>query len=193
MLGGDFSAVTIGAPNGILYDPQPGGMGPYLPLASRPTFLSEYGCNCIPAFTPVRLRPQDAGSACSPFRQTVTAMPALLNSGMLTIIFGTGTLDIIATLRTTRIDLHPDRKHDSVRQIQHRAILRSPIRRILGAAGGGTFDGGQPGAASGRIQNVGLGASHVITPTWFSTLTSAIRGRSPALSPQSTCRSATSA
>jgi len=33
----------------------------------------------------------------------------------------------------------------------------------LGAAGGGTFDGGQAGAAAGRIQNIGLGASHVIT------------------------------
>ena len=35
--------------------------------------------------------------------------------------------------------------------------------QTLGAAGGGTFDGGQPGAATGRIQNVGLGASHIIT------------------------------
>jgi hypothetical protein len=51
MLGGDFSAVTGGAgsANTTLYDPQPGGTGPYLPVGSRPTFLSEYGCNCIPA------------------------------------------------------------------------------------------------------------------------------------------------
>ena len=34
----------------------------------------------------------------------------------------------------------------------------------LGNAGGGTFDGGQPGAAAGRIQNIGLGMNHVITP-----------------------------
>jgi hypothetical protein len=33
----------------------------------------------------------------------------------------------------------------------------------LGAAGGGTYDGGQPGAAAGRVQNVGLGASHVFS------------------------------
>ena len=32
----------------------------------------------------------------------------------------------------------------------------------LGAAGGGTFDGGQPGAGHGHIQNVGMGMSHVI-------------------------------
>ena len=51
MLAGDFSAVAsgIGAASTILYDPQPGGTGPYLPFGSRPTFLSEYGCNCIPA------------------------------------------------------------------------------------------------------------------------------------------------
>jgi hypothetical protein len=50
MLGGDFSAVFAGAgaANTTLYDPQPGGTGPYLPVGSRPTFLSEYGCNCIP-------------------------------------------------------------------------------------------------------------------------------------------------
>ncbi len=29
--------------------------------------------------------------------------------------------------------------------------------------GGGTFDGGQPGAATGLIQNVGLGATHAVT------------------------------
>ena len=29
--------------------------------------------------------------------------------------------------------------------------------------GGGTFDGGQPGAATGLIQNVGLGATHALT------------------------------
>jgi Carboxypeptidase regulatory-like domain len=46
MLGGDFSSV---AGTTTLYDPQPGGPGnPYLPVGSRPTFMSEYGCNCIP-------------------------------------------------------------------------------------------------------------------------------------------------
>lgn len=30
--------------------------------------------------------------------------------------------------------------------------------------GGGTYDGGQPGVATGRIQNVGLGATHAFTP-----------------------------
>ncbi len=30
--------------------------------------------------------------------------------------------------------------------------------------GGGTYDGGQPGAATGRIQNVGLGVTHAFSP-----------------------------
>lgn len=34
----------------------------------------------------------------------------------------------------------------------------------LGAAGGATYDGGQPGNATGRIQNVGLGFTHTFTP-----------------------------
>ncbi len=34
----------------------------------------------------------------------------------------------------------------------------------LGPAGGGTFDGGQPGAGHGHIQNVGIGVSHVLNP-----------------------------
>ncbi|MGI4829729.1 MAG: carboxypeptidase regulatory-like domain-containing protein [Janthinobacterium lividum] len=34
----------------------------------------------------------------------------------------------------------------------------------LGAAGGGTWDGGQPGLATGLLQNLGLGATHVFTP-----------------------------
>jgi hypothetical protein len=37
--------------------------------------------------------------------------------------------------------------------------------QVFGAnPGGGTFDGGQPGVATGRIQNIGLGATHAFTP-----------------------------
>lgn len=33
--------------------------------------------------------------------------------------------------------------------------------------GGGTYDGGQPGKATGRIQNIGLGFTHAFAPTVF--------------------------
>src|SRR5260370_15357474 len=46
MLGGDFSSVSSFT---TLYDPQPGGVGSYFPIGSRPTFMSAYACNCIPA------------------------------------------------------------------------------------------------------------------------------------------------
>ena len=60
MLGGDFTALTslvATNPGFLLYDPQPGGVvqtGPnttlgYLNSGSRPSFLSEYGTNAIPA------------------------------------------------------------------------------------------------------------------------------------------------
>ena len=51
-----------------LYDPQPGGVGPYLAVAARPTFLSEYGCNCIPVSRQSAACHEDAGFACSPSR-----------------------------------------------------------------------------------------------------------------------------
>ncbi len=34
----------------------------------------------------------------------------------------------------------------------------------FGAVGGGTWDGGQPGAATGRIQNIGIGTTHAFSP-----------------------------
>ena len=51
-------------------------------------------------------------------------------------------------------------------------------------AGGGTFDGGQPGAASGRIQNVGLGVSHVFSPNLVARL--GLRLYAPGTGAQST-------
>ena len=70
---------------------------------------------------------------------------------------------ITATSRIRRIDYIPSQ---STTIFGKYAIEPFSVTdpQELGAAGGGTFDGGQPGAASGRIQNVGLGASHVFTP-----------------------------
>jgi hypothetical protein len=40
--------------------------------------------------------------------------------------------------------------------------------QVFGAnPGGGTFDGGQPGQATGRIQNVGLGTTHMFSPNFL--------------------------
>jgi hypothetical protein len=161
LLTGDFSAVTnIGTASTILYDPQPGGTGPYLPLGSRPTFLSEYGCNCIPA--------SRASSAAltmlallDPISSSITN-PNYANQ-LANDFLGSGTLGYNRNTSDTRIDYVPNQ---STTVFGKYAIEPFSVTdpQELQNAGGGTFDGGQPGAASGRIQNVGLGASHVFSP-----------------------------
>ena len=158
MLGGDFSAVASGT--GILYDPQPGGTGPYMPFGSRPSFLSEYGCNCIPAsrqsFAAAKML-----SLLQPISQTVTNpnYTAQLANDFL----GSGTLGYNRNTSDTRIDYVPSQNTTVFGKYSIEPFsVTDP--QTLGQAGGGTFDGGQPGAASGRIQNVGLGATHVFSP-----------------------------
>ncbi len=161
MLGGDFSAVTSGAGSGstILYDPQPGGTGPYLPFGSRPTFLSEYGCNCIPAS-----RQSSAAatmlSLLAPISSTITNPN--YSTQLSNDYLGSGTLGYNRNSADTRIDYVPN---DRTTLFGKYSIEPFSITdpQALGAAGGGTFDGGQPGAASGRIQNVGLGTSHAFS------------------------------
>lgn len=158
MLNGDFSEVTSIA---TLYDPQPGGTGPYLPFASRPTFLSEYGCNCIPGSR------QSAAAAkmlslLQPLSQQVVVTPSLLESQMVNDYFGTGTLAYNRNTSDSKITYVPT---DNTQIFGRYSIEPFSVSdpQNLGQAGGGTFDGGQPGAASGRIQNVGFGASHVFS------------------------------
>src|SRR5215469_830769 len=164
MIGGDFSAVQSGlsqTANTILYDPQPGGTGPYLPLGSRPTFLSEYGCNCIPAS---RQFPGSAKmlSLLQPISSGLgTPTPAQLSNQLANNFFGNGTLAYNRNTNDAKITYIPS---DSTTLFGRYSIEPFSIidPQQLGQAGGGTFDGGQPGASSGRIQNVGLGITHVI-------------------------------
>jgi hypothetical protein len=161
MVGGDFSEVAGFDP---LYDPQPGGTGPYLPLGSRPTFMSEYGCNCIPA-----ARQSFAASTMIanllPIAKAVgTPTPTALANQLANDYFGTGTFAYNRNTNDAKITYIPS---DNTQVFGKYSIepfsLDDP--QELKAAGGGTFDGGQPGAAAGRIQNVGLGMSHVFSPT----------------------------
>ena len=161
MLGGDFSAVS-----GItmLYDPQPGGVGPYLPVGSRPTFMSEYGSNAIPASrqSPAAMKML---ANLAPISATISAATAnaLYASQLSNDYNGSGTAAYNRDASDSKITYNPtDRTTFFGRYSISPDSLTDP--QELGAAGGGTFDGGQPGASTGRIQNVGLGASHVITP-----------------------------
>ena len=161
MLGGDFSAVAsgTGSASTILYDPQPGGTGPYLPFGSRPTFLSEYGCNCIPA---VRQSTAAATmlSLLAPISSTITNPN--YSSQLANDFLGSGTLGYNRNTSDSRVDYVPNQNTTLFGKYSIEPFSVTDPQE-LGAAGGGTFDGGQPGAASGRIQNVGLGTSHVFT------------------------------
>jgi hypothetical protein len=159
MLGGDFSAVSSIT---TLYDPQPFGVGPYLPVGSRPTFLSEYGCNCIPAS-----RQSSAASTMlallQPISSQVVPNAQLYANQLINDYNGSGTLAYNRITSDSKVTYNPtDRTSFFGRYSVDPFNVTDP--QELGAAGGGTFDGGQPGAALGRIQNIGLGADHVITP-----------------------------
>jgi hypothetical protein len=159
MLGGDFSAVTATT---TLYDPQPFGVGPYLPVGSRPTFLSEYGCNCIPA-----TRQSQAAAKMLQLLQPISSSignpsPTALSGQLINDYNGSGTLAYNRNTSDSKVTYNPS---DSTSIFGRYSVEPFSVTdpQELGAAGGGTFDGGQPGAASGRIQNVGLGVSHIIT------------------------------
>jgi len=171
LLGGDFSAATnlTGAARTVLYDPQPGGVpvtgptaqnGYLLPQYRTTTFMSEYGCNCIPASR------QFPGSATmlallQPISATITN-PNYQNQLSGDYGSGSGTLAYNSNISDSKVTYNPnDRTNIFGRYSVNPFTVTDP--QELGMAGGGTFDGGQPGAASGRIQNVGLGLSRVIT------------------------------
>jgi hypothetical protein len=165
MLSGDFSEVLSipGTPasQALLYDPQPGGVGPYLPVGQRPTFLSEYGCNCIP--TP-RQFPGSATMAglLQPIAPTAVTAQQLANQ-LNQDYAGSSTFSYNRNSADTKITYNPT---DRTSVFGHYSVEPFTITdpQSLGAAGGAPWDGGQSGQAAGRIQNVGIDFSHVITP-----------------------------
>ncbi len=165
MIGGDFSAATSVA---TLYDPQPGGVGPILPVGARPTFQSEYGCNCIP----VSRQSAPAVKMLSylqPFAALVgTPTAAQITAQLANNYTGVGTIAYTRITNDAKITYNPSDKTTIFgRYSIEPYTLADP--QIFGnaagngGAGGAAVDGGQPGQASGRIQNVGLGVSRVIT------------------------------
>jgi len=168
MLNGDFSAV---AATTTLYDPQPGGVGPYLPVGSRPTFMSEYGCNCIPGPGSAVTTPNRQNSAAmkmlalmQPIAAKVgTPTAAQLSAQLANDYTAIGTVAYNRITNDSKIIYNPSDK-TSIFGRYSIAPYNLTDPQIFEAAGGSAIDGGQPGQNAGRIQNVGLGASHVITP-----------------------------
>ena len=170
MLTGDFSQIAdltlkgnAGSP--ILYDPQPGGTGPYLPPAGRTTtFLDEYGCNCIPASR----QSYAAATMLALLDPIATAIgtpsTALLEGQLQNNYDAIGTYAYTKNSSDTKIDFVPtENSHLFGKYSIEPFSILDP--QALGLAGGSTMDGGQPGNTGGRIQNVGLGYSHVFGPS----------------------------
>lgn len=158
MLGGDFSQASSVT---TLYDPQPGGVGAYLPVGSRPTFMSEYGCNCIP----LSRQSQPAVKMLS-YLQPISAKVGTPTAAQITAQLANdytaiGTIGYNRTSNDAKVIYNPSTT-TSVFGRYSIAPYDVADPQVFGQAGGPAVDGGQPGQASGRTQNVGLGASHVI-------------------------------
>jgi hypothetical protein len=170
MLGGDFTQASDYV---TLYDPQPMGVpqtGPgtangYLLPGNRPTFMSEYNCNCIPAS-----RQSFAASTMLALLQPISSLVGTAGQptpnfagGLANDYFGTATYAYNRNTNDAKIDYVPnENSHIFGKYSIEPFSIIDP--QELGAAGGSTFDGGQPGVTGGRIQNVGLGYSRILTP-----------------------------
>jgi len=191
MIGGNFSETAPSSltKQTILYDPLPAtpysassGWGAtlnpvacptptyvagYLTYACRPTFTNEYSetgnnVNTIPA-SRIASASSTMIANLSPISGTISTTTALLNSVMANDYYGTATYAYNRTSNDAKITYIPN---ENTQIFGKYGIMpfQANDPQELGAAGGGTFDGGQPGAGHGKIQNVGLGASHVISP-----------------------------
>ena len=174
MTTGDFSEVgpTGAGTQFLLYDPQPLGTGPILPPGSRPTFASEYaslsgtlgtGFNGIPTTRQngaAKIMMANMSAAATALGTPTTAQ---LNNKLANDYNGTGSYSYLRKTNDAKITYIPNDNTQIFGKYSIEPFLVTDPQ-TLGAAGGGTFDGGQPGAGAGRIQNVGLGASHVFSP-----------------------------
>ncbi|MGP8187815.1 MAG: carboxypeptidase regulatory-like domain-containing protein [Terracidiphilus sp.] len=181
MIGGNFSEAVSKT---TLYDPLPQVAGweslvnpttcpspdtsytsGYLNYACRPSFTAEYGetgstVNTIPT-SRQSTAAQTMIANLNKIAATVgTPTSTMINNVMANDYYGVATYAYNRTSNDAKITYIPNENTQvfgkySVEPFQ----VNDPQQ--LGPAGGGTFDGGQPGAGHGRIQNVGLGASHV--------------------------------
>jgi len=140
----------------------------YLNYQCRPSFTQEYGetgagVNTIPA---ARIAAASATMIANlaPIASVIgTPSAALISSGMANDYNGTGTFSYNRWTNDAKITYIPSENTQIFGKYSVEPFTNTDPQE-LGAAGGGTFDGGQPGAGAGRIQNVGMGISHVFTP-----------------------------
>jgi hypothetical protein len=182
MIGGNFSEAASLA---TIYDPQPttAWVSAFTPTAAcpalvytagylnyncRPSFTSEYGetgsnVNTIPALRQSPAATTMIANLSKIAASIGTPTSAQLSNFMANDYFGSATYAYNRTTNDAKITYIPN---DNTQIFAKYSIEPFQVNdpQELGPAGGGTFDGGQPGAGHGLIQNVGLGMSHVITP-----------------------------
>jgi len=138
----------------------------YLNYQCRPSFTQEYGetgnnVNTIPT---ARIASAAATMIANlaPIAKTINASSTNLNNYMANDYYGIGTFAYNRNTNDVKINYVPNENTQLFGKYSIEPFsVADP--EPLGPAGGATLDGGQPGAALGRIQNVGLGASHVFT------------------------------
>ena len=181
MIAGNFSEA---APYTTLYDPQPTAAwvaaftpttacptlvytSGFLNYQCRPSFTDEYGetgnnVNTIPASRIATASSTMIANLASYAKQIGTPSASLLSANMANDYFGTATSAYNRNTNDAKITYVPNENTQIFGKYSIEPFsVTDP--EPLGPAGGSALDGGQPGAALGRIQNVGLGGSHVFT------------------------------
>jgi hypothetical protein len=183
MINGNFSEA---APYATIYDPQPTAAwvssftgtpacptltytAGYLNYACRPSFTSEYNetgnnVNTIPASRQMSPQSTTMIALLAPIAASIgTPSSTLLSGFMANDYTGSAPAVYARTSNDAKVTYIPNDSTQIFGKYSTEPFqVLSP--QELGAAGGGTFDGGQPGAGHGHIQNVGLGVSHVFSP-----------------------------
>jgi len=140
----------------------------FLNYKCRPSFTQEYGetgnsVNTIPASRIAAASAVMMTNLANYAKQVPIPTATMLSSGMANDYFGIATVASNRNTNDVKINYVPsdDTQVYGKYSIEPFSILDP---QVLGAAEGGTADGGQPGNAHGTVQNVGLGGSHVFTP-----------------------------
>jgi hypothetical protein len=159
MIAGNFQGVTTGAGTPtVIYDPATGN--------SDGTGRTQISCNGVPnVICPSRIS-YAAGQMIKLLSSDApnVASANLLNaSGINNDFFGAADGEYTRDNVDTRIDYNLSSKSTLFgRYGFQKSLLFDP--QTLGAAGGTTFDGGQPGNAPGLVQSIGIGGTYTFRP-----------------------------
>jgi hypothetical protein len=142
--GGDFTGTTT-----TIYDPTTGNADG----TGRSSFTSEYGANKIPS---TMIDPVVA--------HYISLLPSPNLPGTTNNYFGAAEYGYNRDNADGKLDYQIDQK-DRIfyRYSISKGAVNDPFQ--LGAADGGTWDGGQPGTGHIMVTNMGAGGSHTFSPT----------------------------